>query len=318
VIGAGLSGLAAADELNRVGVDVEVFEARDRVGGRVWSVPFAGATIERGAEFILPHDGELIAAAQRLGLTLVRKCMLYGDREPRGGEPVSRAQVAAAIDHIRALPTVEGENVYGALTRARIGSGVADAIAARLEVSCAYSADDLDASVLREAARSFGDFDTHTVQGGNDRVARALAESLGDAVHVSAPVRAVSCSGREVRVVADAGEATADAAVVAVPASVIDAIQFDPPLPEAKVTAPPQRALRRCGEAVRRAAHTRAAERDALGARALLVLHAAGRRRRAVAVRGRIRWLEPGGRRARRARGPGPLAGRAAPAAARP
>ena len=237
MIGAGLAGLAAADELHRVGVDVEVFEARERVGGRVWSVPFAGATIERGAEFILPHDRELIAVARRLGLTLVRKGTLYGDREPRGGEPVSRAQVVAAIDQIRALSTVEGENVYGALTRARISSGVADAIAARLEVSCAYCADDLDASVVREGAGSFGDFDTHTVQGGNDRIARALAESLGDAVRLSAPVRAVNWSGREVRVVTDAGEAAADAAVVAVPASVIDAIQFDPPLPQAKVTA---------------------------------------------------------------------------------
>ncbi len=237
VVGAGLAGLAAADELHRTGLDVEVFEARDRVGGRVWSVPFAGATAERGAEFILPHDRELIATAQRLGLALVRKGTQYGDREPRGGEPVSRAQVVEAIDQIRAMSTVHGETVNGALARARLGSGVADAIAARLEVSCAYSADDLDASVLREGAGAFGDFDTHTVEGGNDRIAWTLAAGLGDAVRLSRPMRAVRWSDSRVRVVAGESEATADAAVIAVPASVIETIEFDPPLPAAKVSA---------------------------------------------------------------------------------
>ena len=33
VVGAGFAGLAAADELHRAGVEVTVFEARDRVGG---------------------------------------------------------------------------------------------------------------------------------------------------------------------------------------------------------------------------------------------------------------------------------------------
>ena len=238
MVGAGLAGLAAADELYRVGIEVEVFEARDRVGGRVWSVPFAGATIERGAEFILPHDRELTAAARRLGLELVRKGTLYGDREPRGGEPVSRAEVAAAIDQIRALSTVEGETVYGALTRARIASGVADAIAARVEVSCAYSGEDLDASVLREGVGAFGDFDTHTVAGGNDRVARALAEGLAEAVvHLSAPVSALRWGPSGVRVAVGDSEIGADAAVVAVPPTALEAIAFDPSLPDAKTAA---------------------------------------------------------------------------------
>jgi monoamine oxidase len=203
----------------------------------VWSVPFAGATAERGAEFILPHDRELLATVERLGLELVRKGTLYGNREPRGGERVSRDDVTAAMHELGALSEIEGETVKGALARARVNSGVADAIAARLEVSCAHSADDLDASVLREGAGAFGDFDTHTVRGGNDRTARVLAEQLGDAVRLSSPVDAIRWSDGRVAVRSGDTETAADAAVIAVPASVIDRIAFDPPLPAGKVKA---------------------------------------------------------------------------------
>ena len=53
VVGAGYAGLAAAITLADHGVDVRVLEARDRVGGRVWSDEAGGAVIERGAEFVL-------------------------------------------------------------------------------------------------------------------------------------------------------------------------------------------------------------------------------------------------------------------------
>lgn len=54
VIGAGVAGLAAAERLGKAGLKVLVLEARDRVGGRVYSLP--GLTpehsIELGAEFV--------------------------------------------------------------------------------------------------------------------------------------------------------------------------------------------------------------------------------------------------------------------------
>jgi monoamine oxidase len=54
VIGAGVAGLAAAAELGRAGRSVLVLEARDRIGGRVWTrqEPSLAAPIELGAEFI--------------------------------------------------------------------------------------------------------------------------------------------------------------------------------------------------------------------------------------------------------------------------
>ena len=37
VIGAGIAGLGAAKVLHDAGFDVEVLEARDRLGGRLWT-----------------------------------------------------------------------------------------------------------------------------------------------------------------------------------------------------------------------------------------------------------------------------------------
>ena len=54
VIGAGAAGLAAARSLARRSLRVLLLEARDRVGGRVWSRPIAGTQTlaEMGAEFV--------------------------------------------------------------------------------------------------------------------------------------------------------------------------------------------------------------------------------------------------------------------------
>src|SRR5580692_10168 len=54
VIGAGAAGLAAASELGRAGLSVAILEARDRIGGRMFTLrdPVYQAPIELGAEFI--------------------------------------------------------------------------------------------------------------------------------------------------------------------------------------------------------------------------------------------------------------------------
>lgn len=50
VIGAGLSGIAAARELNALGIDVLVLEARDRIGGRICQgKAFKDCAIDLGA-----------------------------------------------------------------------------------------------------------------------------------------------------------------------------------------------------------------------------------------------------------------------------
>ncbi|MDQ6816060.1 MAG: FAD-dependent oxidoreductase [Actinomycetota bacterium] len=171
-------------------------------------------------------------------MTLVRKGTLYGDREPRGGEEVTSGEIAAATASIGAGIAAGGGSVVGALARCGLRGAVAEAVRARVEVSCAHPAEDLDESVLRSAAAAFGDFDSYGLEGGNGTLIDALADGLGEALHLEAPVMHVSWSRRMVRVAAgDGTEAAADAAVIAVPPTVVGSIDFDPTLPSGRLSA---------------------------------------------------------------------------------
>lgn len=52
VIGAGFAGITAARELKNHGYKVVVLEARDRIGGRVWTSELEGHKVELGATWI--------------------------------------------------------------------------------------------------------------------------------------------------------------------------------------------------------------------------------------------------------------------------
>src|SRR5205814_225764 len=77
--------------------------------------------------------------------------------------------------------------VAQALAGAGLDAHITEAIAARTEVSCAYGAEDLDASVLRAGASAFGRFDSFIFAGGNGRLAEGLAERLPHRVRLGAP-----------------------------------------------------------------------------------------------------------------------------------
>jgi monoamine oxidase len=234
VVGAGLAGLTAAYELQRAGADVVVLEARDRVGGRVWSRRLPnGAVVEMGAEFLLPGNTAIRELAERFGLGLWDKGMRYGSREPRGGIGTTADELEAAAGRLGAAletapPDLSARRFLDGLD---IPAGAREALLARVEISSANAADHVAARDLGGIAHVDRD-PAPSIAGGNQRLALALARELGGAVHLRSPVeRVVHSSSEGVRVAAAGAELEADACVVAVPASVVDRIEFDPPLP---------------------------------------------------------------------------------------
>lgn len=69
VIGAGAAGLTAANDLRKAGLSVAVLEARDRVGGRLWTDTIEGAMLEIGGQWVSPDQQALIDTVAELGLS---------------------------------------------------------------------------------------------------------------------------------------------------------------------------------------------------------------------------------------------------------
>jgi monoamine oxidase len=238
VVGAGLAGLAAADQLQHAGAEVVVLEARDRVGGRVWSRTLpSGSVVEMGAEFILPGNDVLLGMVERFGLGLWWKGMRYGDREPRGGIGVDRESLVAGATAVgAALRTRPADapptSVAAFLDGLELPPGVREAITARLEVSSANDARVVDSGELSGLA-AHSDDPCPSVAGGNQRLAQALVSGLrSDALHLSSPASRVAWTEDGARVSAGGAELDVDACVVAVPATVIGRIAFEPSLPQ--------------------------------------------------------------------------------------
>ncbi|MBK9268773.1 MAG: FAD-dependent oxidoreductase [Sphingomonadales bacterium] len=104
VIGAGVSGLSAAAEIRRAGKSVLVLEARDRIGGRMWtdrtsmSIP-----IERGCELI--HGGPHVSTwryvkSEKLRTKMFRRYF----RKVNAGDPWQPRDIVAHFFFPRGKP----------------------------------------------------------------------------------------------------------------------------------------------------------------------------------------------------------------------
>ncbi|MBP5975219.1 FAD-dependent oxidoreductase [Brasilonema sp. CT11] len=73
VVGAGIAGLVAAYRLSQAGVPVDIVEARNRIGGRIYTLQNALGTsipVDLGGEFIDTNHTSLRSLAQELGLQI--------------------------------------------------------------------------------------------------------------------------------------------------------------------------------------------------------------------------------------------------------
>src|SRR6185436_15766248 len=79
VVGAGYAGLTAARRLTQAGKSVVVLEARDRIGGRIWTHHLRdGAPVDRGGGWLAPKHDAILALAREVGVATY-KTYVAGD-----------------------------------------------------------------------------------------------------------------------------------------------------------------------------------------------------------------------------------------------
>jgi monoamine oxidase len=237
VIGGGLAGLAAADELARASVEPIVLEAGDRVGGRVWSQRLPdGSVIEMGAEFVTEGYEVLPELIGRLGLELAPMGMSFARREPRGGMGVDGPGLERALRVVEtalARGDGAGATVDELLARLHLDAGARELIACRIQVSYAHETSRLAADAVRDVGHLFREGEARRVAGGNQQVAERLAAPLR--VLLSTPAREVRQNAGGSLVVN--GDLRVDGLIVAVPAHAVSGIRLEPPLPDWKRSA---------------------------------------------------------------------------------
>src|SRR5215471_15509256 len=70
VVGAGYAGLTAARRLTQAGQSVVVLEARDRIGGRIWTFHLPdGAPVDRGGGWLANRHDAILKLAGEVGVS---------------------------------------------------------------------------------------------------------------------------------------------------------------------------------------------------------------------------------------------------------
>lgn len=232
IIGAGAAGLAAARTLLEAGRSIAILEARDRIGGRVWTEPdFFGQPIDHGASFIhVWQDNPWTHLARRLGFTTVidkrRRFLFVDGREAVAAEfqafmaarqtALDQVEAAAAGDHDRSIAdALDLAGPFAPQARASLAPWL-------------LGADNPEASA-RDFARGVSG-DDRLVPAGYGLLVAAYGKGLP--VHLNCAVTEIRAAGRSVQVRTEDNTLVADHVLLTVPIGVLAAeqIRFQPGL----------------------------------------------------------------------------------------
>jgi monoamine oxidase len=276
VIGAGLAGLATAIGLQAGGASVAVFEARDRVGGRVMSaaepdgVP-AGPplVLDLGAQWVGPGQTEVLRWIQELGLHLV-PCDVPGraiwdldGQVRRGGDwlpPMPPRALADLLAGVVRAGLMTRQISPDAPWQARKAAEwdrmtVADWISRQLRTPAgrAYAEvlvrgnaalEPRETSMLNllfdlrstRSARDMLRAESFRLREGTAEIARRLAARLPDQIRFADPVRAVVQDAQGVTVESDGGTVRCRRVAVCVPPPLAAKLAYRPDLPPARAS----------------------------------------------------------------------------------
>ncbi len=247
VIGAGIAGLRAAEVLVANGRRVIVLEARDRLGGRIYTDRSWGVPVELGASWIHGVENNPIAAlAAAKGIATQAtdyESIMYGadgQRLGAGALDDIEEQVADLVEAGREDSPDTDEPLRSALDRAIAAAdldpserlNVEMGITASIEHEYATDTVNLSATNFDDGANEGGG--DALLPEGYDQVVAAVANGLD--VRLGHVVTSIDTSGDRAVVVTAQGNFQAGAVVVTVPLGVLKAgtIEFLPALPESK------------------------------------------------------------------------------------